>query len=214
MVTAILREMILTGSVQHGTQMRQRDLAAQLGVSPTPVREALRRLEAEGLLQSDPHRGSTVIASWSGEDNMRIRAVLEALAAERAAERIDAATLAELEAINREFSEVGTSDPMRREALNARFHSTVIDAAESPTLVSLVSLLLRASPRPVRAPQSGDSSAAQHSELIAELRKGDPSRAADLAKQHVLGDLAHQLTADRSNPHQPHPPADASSERD
>ncbi|MBS1886133.1 MAG: GntR family transcriptional regulator [Actinobacteria bacterium] len=203
MITAILREMILTGAVEDGTQMRQRDLAAQLGVSPTPVREAIRRLEAEGLLESDPHRGSTVVTSWSVEDRARIRARLESLAAEKAAEKIDEETLAELEEINRQFAATGTADAEERAELNSRFHSTVIGAADSPTLVSLVSLLVRASPRSPRTPQPSDSSATEHADLILALRERDGTRAARLAEEHVLRALAVKAGDGAATPRRP-----------
>ncbi len=198
MVTAIVREMILTGRVEHGTQLRQRDLAAQLGVSPTPVREALRRLEAEGLLESDPHRGSTVIASDDpGADSQRIRAVLEAHAAADAAERIDERQLAELEAINKQLAALGARDPAARTELDARFHAAVVEAADSPMLASLVGLLWRGIPHGAHVARPAKQTVREHAELIAALRDGDGPRAAELARVHVLGAPARAAPARR-----------------
>src|SRR6266851_3554875 len=60
LVAALIRELIITGGLDPGEQLRQRDLAQRFGVSQTPVREAMRRLESEGLLVCDTHRGFTV----------------------------------------------------------------------------------------------------------------------------------------------------------
>src|SRR5260221_6355373 len=62
-IAAYVREMIITGQAEPNSPLRQRDLAKRFGVSPTPVREALHRLEAEGLVKYDLHRGATVIDS-------------------------------------------------------------------------------------------------------------------------------------------------------
>src|SRR5512140_3760758 len=59
LVAALIRELIITGELETGEQLRQRDLAQRFGVSQTPVREAMRRLESEGLLRCDTHRGFT-----------------------------------------------------------------------------------------------------------------------------------------------------------
>ena len=62
LVAALIRKLIITGELATGEQLRQRDLARRFSVSQTPVREAMRRLESEGLLRSDTHRGFTVVA--------------------------------------------------------------------------------------------------------------------------------------------------------
>ena len=82
MVTDVVRDLITDGLLSPGTPLRQRDLAEQFDVSYTPVREALRRLESEGLVVTDVHRGATVARTESQEleENYRILAALEALA--------------------------------------------------------------------------------------------------------------------------------------
>jgi len=83
MVAALIRELIITGELTTGEQLRQRDLAQRFGVSQTPVREALRRLESEGLVIGDNHRGFMVVEADEGstEENFQIRAALESLGA-------------------------------------------------------------------------------------------------------------------------------------
>ena len=93
LVAALIRELVITGELAPGEQLRQRDLAQRFGVSQTPVREAMRRLESEGLLICDTHRGFTVVAPDVGrvEENFQIRAALESLGASLAARKIDPA---------------------------------------------------------------------------------------------------------------------------
>src|SRR5580704_3130583 len=95
LVAALIRELVITGELEPGEQLRQRDLAQRFGVSQTPVREAMRRLESEGLLTCDTHRGFTVAAPDVGrlEENFQIRAALESLGASLAAPKIDAGGL-------------------------------------------------------------------------------------------------------------------------
>src|SRR6516165_11303232 len=102
LVAALIRELIITGELAAGEQLRQRDLAQRFHVSQTPVREAMRRLESEGLLTCDTHRGFTVVAQDVGrvEENFQIRAALESLGASLAARKIDAGGLARLRALN------------------------------------------------------------------------------------------------------------------
>ena len=102
MVVALIRELIITGELPAGKQLRQRDLAARFHVSQTPVREAMRRLESEGLVVGDAHRGFTVVEADSGstEENYRIRAALEELGASLAAPKIDEAGIARLTELN------------------------------------------------------------------------------------------------------------------
>ena len=93
MVAALIRELIITCELTTGEQLRQRDLAQRFQVSQTPVREALRRLESEGLVIGDNHRGFMVVEADEGstEENFQIRAALESLGASLAADKIDEA---------------------------------------------------------------------------------------------------------------------------
>ena len=102
MVAALIRQLIITGDLPAGGQLRQRDLAKRFGVSQTPVREALRRLESEGLVVSDAHRGFTVVEPDDGpvEENFQIRAALESLGASLAARKIDADGIEALRDLN------------------------------------------------------------------------------------------------------------------
>src|SRR6516225_8008324 len=101
-MASLLRELIISGDLKPGEQLRQRDLAERFGVSVTPVREALRWLESEGLVRYDAHKGATVVEAEAGatREKYQIRAVLEGLAAFLAAPRISDEDIRELESYN------------------------------------------------------------------------------------------------------------------
>ena len=126
MVAALIREQIITGELTAGEQLRQRDLAARFQVSQTPVREAMRRLESEGLVIGDTHRGFTVVEPDEGpvEENFQIRAALESLGASLAARKIDAAGITRLQELNDQMRALAEGDP-RYADLNREFHFTV-----------------------------------------------------------------------------------------
>jgi DNA-binding GntR family transcriptional regulator len=213
MVAALIREQIITGELPAGEQLRQRDLAQRFQVSQTPVREAMRRLESEGLVIGDTHRGFTVVEPDDGpvEENFQIRAALESLGASLAARKIDAAGLARLKELNDEMRALGAEhdglgDP-RYAGLNREFHFTVYEYARSPLLLSLMRLLWASLhgvpkhgvpkhgvprhdvPKPggPKAARTHAESARQHDEILAALRAGDPAAAAAGTYQHIMG---------------------------
>ena len=142
MVAALIREQIITGELPAGEQLRQRDLAARFEVSQTPVREAMRRLESEGLVIGDTHRGFTVAGPDEGlvEENFQIRAALESLGASLAAGKIDAAGITRLQALNDQIRALAEDSP-RYADLNREFHFSLYEYARSPLLLSLMRLL-------------------------------------------------------------------------
>ena len=188
MVAALIREQIITGELAAGEQLRQRDLAARFQVSQTPVREAMRRLESEGLVIGDTHRGFTVVEPDDGpvEENFQIRAALESLGASLAARKIDAAGIARLQELNDRMRALDEGDP-RYAGLNREFHFSVYEYARSPLLLSLMRLLwasLHGGPKVLR---THAESARQHDEILAALRAGDPAAAAAGTYQHIMG---------------------------
>ena len=188
MVAALIRELIITGELTAGQQLRQRDLAQRFGVSQTPVREAMRRLESEGLVIGDTHRGFTVVTPDDGpvEENFQIRAALESLGASLAACKIDEAGLGELERLNDRIRALADEDPRYAE-LNREFHFTLYQYSRSPLLMSLMRLLwasLHGGPRVLR---THAESASQHDAILAALRAGDGDAASALTYQHIMG---------------------------
>ena len=187
-VCAMLRELIISGELEPSEPLRQRDLATRFGVSQTPVREALRRLESEGLVVNDPHRGATVSESRSGviEDNSQIRAALEPLGARLAAKAITEEQLATLRRLNDEMLGMGEGDS-RYGVLNREFHFTIYQAAASPMLLSMMRLLWQAMPDGPRVTRSHHESAEQHTALIEALSAGDADAAAEITRIHIMG---------------------------
>ena len=188
LVVALIRELIITGQLAAGEQLRQRDLAQRFGVSQTPVREAMRRLESEGLLVCDTHRGFTVMAPDDGPiaENFQIRAALESLGASLAASKIDADGLARLASLNERMRSLADDDPAYAD-LNREFHFTVYEYAHSPLLLSLMRLLWAALHGGPRVARSHAESARQHDEILAALRAGDAEAAAQRTREHISG---------------------------
>jgi len=140
-----IRRAILKGTLRSGAKLVEKALAVQIGVSRTPVREALMRLEGQGLVVLEHYRRGYV-AHFTVDDAqeiLRLRAVLEGHAARRAATRITPAELAELEALaqamEEKFAALGYEGYLDDfEPLNAAFHMVIARAAASPRLVRIL----------------------------------------------------------------------------
>jgi DNA-binding GntR family transcriptional regulator len=185
-VCAILREMIISGELAGDEPLRQRELAQRFGVSQTPVREALSRLESEGLVVTDTHRGATVAKSRQGiiEDNFRIRAALEPLGACLAAELITDLQVARLQELNDRMVAAGESEEYGD--LNRQFHFSIYEAAASPMLLSMMRLLWQAMPVGPKVIRPHAESTEQHQQLIDALATRNADLAAEITAQHIL----------------------------
>jgi DNA-binding GntR family transcriptional regulator len=192
MVTDVLRDLITDGQLLPGTPLRQRDLAEQFDVSYTPVREALRRLESEGLVVTDVHRGATVARAESEklEENYRILAALEALAGTLAVAKITDDDIAEIEALNREVAACPPDDDRLAE-LNRQFHFRIYECARSPMLLLLMRLLWRSFPRGPQAGRPHTESVRQHDALVAALKHRNEEQVAAIIREHVLGSITY-----------------------
>jgi DNA-binding GntR family transcriptional regulator len=190
-ITDRLRERIARGELAPGTLLRQRQLAEEFNVSPTPVREALRRLESEGLVSYEVHRGSRVatIDLEEQEENLRVLAALESLAASLASAKITESDLDEIRALERGFADCAEGDPALKE-LNWAFHFRIYECARSPLLLSLMRLLWRAFPLGPQEWRPHQESIEQHTDLVAALAAHDAGRAASIVEEHVLGSIA------------------------
>ena len=192
LVTDALRELITDRQLSPGTPLRQRDLAEQFDVSYTPVREALRRLEAEGLVARDVHRGATVAGTEPEElaENYRILAALEALAGTLAVPKISDGDIAEVEEL---YQQVAACDPgdERLAGLNRRFHFRIYECARSPMLLLLMRLLWRSFPAGPQAGRPHAESVRQHAQLIEALKRRDEDQVAAVIREHVLGSIRY-----------------------
>jgi DNA-binding GntR family transcriptional regulator len=187
MVAALIRELIITGELAAGRQLRQRDLAGRFGVSQTPVREAMRRLESEGLVIGDTHRGFTVVEPGDGpvEENFQIRAALESLGASLAARKIDAAGVARLRELNERMRPLPDGDPRYAE-LNREFHFSLYEYSRSPLLMSLMRLMWASLHGGPRVRRTHAESARQHDAILDALAAGDADAAGARTYQHIM----------------------------
>jgi DNA-binding GntR family transcriptional regulator len=192
MVTDALRELITDGQLSPGTPLRQRQLAEQFDVSYTPVREALRRLESEGLVVTDVHRGASVARAESEEleENYRILAALESLAGSLAVSKMTDDDMAEIEDLYQQVAACDPDDHWLAE-LNRRFHFRVYECARSPMLLLLMRLLWRSFPRGPQAGRPHAESVEQHAHLLTALKRRDEEQVAAVIRDHVLGSIRY-----------------------
>jgi len=200
MVTDALRELITDGQISPGTPLRQRQLAEQFEVSYTPVREALRRLESEGLVVTDVHRGATVARAESDalEENYRILAALESLAGSIAVSKMTDQDMAEVEDLYQQVAACDPDDEHLAE-LNRRFHFRVYECARSPMLLLLMRLLWRSFSQGPQHGRPHQESVEQHAQLLAALKDRDEELVATIIRNHVLGSIPY-LRRSRQRP--------------
>ncbi|MCF2527230.1 GntR family transcriptional regulator [Yinghuangia soli] len=194
----ILRQRIVDVELQPGQRLVERDLAAEMEVSRIPLREALRRLEAEGLVVLVPQRGALVSPFTPADvrDLFDVRESLEVLAARLAAERADDAGLARLGArLDDARAATARGDRPAIAAANAAFHAAIVDLADSPLLTSLMrpldarlQWLFR-----LTADRDPGEQCAEHEELYTAIAAHDTERAASYALRHVAAGRAPSL---------------------
>jgi len=190
----ILREAIFSGELRPGQTPGEENLARQLGISRTPVREALVLLRGEGLVETPPNRPAAV-RSFTGHDLREmhsLRAVLEGYAARTAAPNLTDRQVGELERSVERYAGMMDNDAMLRELVgeNFTFHNTIIEAAGSERLETMIRqttampLIYRSYMTYSR--ENRDSALQDHRKILAALRDRDPERAESLMKAHVL----------------------------
>lgn len=187
-----VRQAILGGTLKGGTRLVQADLAQQLGVSTTPVREALRDLATEGLLQLDPHQGAVVKQLTYDEiqEIQDLTLVLEPEAMRKVAASVTDQTLRDAKRLADEMEAVEAADVGRWADLNRRFHATIVQDLGPSRLVRILEGL-----RDGAAPYIGltlqkpknqlQAANRDHRRLLAALRDGDGDRAAEISAEHV-----------------------------
>ena len=201
LVTDVLREAILSGYLGPGAWLREDEVAKQLSVSRTPIREAFRRLAEEQLVIKTTHQG-TMVAGISFEDVKALYALripLEGTVAELAADRRTDELVQELTRINAEIKKAAEQpDPESILVLNRQFHRLLSDATGS---FYIQRLMLQIENFVRRLPPSTYSSAARRQALIAEheaiikaIDAGDPERARKAAVKHMSKVRENRLT--------------------
>jgi DNA-binding GntR family transcriptional regulator len=186
----VLRERVRSGQLPPGQRVRVEEVARELDMSPTPIREALRVLQADGLVDYRPHHG-IVVAETSSEQIVeiyRLRTLLEPAAVELAVPLLDDARLAELERLHEQHSAAAAAK--RGGALgqhNSAWHWTIYEASGSPLLNDFIRRLWEAFPwRTMWAlPGRAERSQHQHAEVMKAIRARDAVRAAGEMRAHV-----------------------------
>ena len=193
-----LRQSIVSRRLPAGERLREVDLAKALGVSRTPVREAIARLVSERLVRPMPGGGVEVVDTRHElAEIYHIRKALEGYAARLAAESITAAELAALEDLLQESARAGFDGSFERRArLNEEFHSAIARAACVPRLIEMVQEF-RDYSTTARVLERSDRESARrgfegHVEVLRCLRERDPARAEAAMRQHL--DEAYRLT--------------------
>jgi DNA-binding GntR family transcriptional regulator len=200
LVRDTLRRAILRGTLPGGLRLVQAEIAAQLEVSTTPVREALRDLATEGLIRLDAHRGAIVreLDYSEVEEIYDLRKLLEPEALRRAAENITEEELEHAASLQAQMD--GVTDAGVWADLNREFHATLVRAARAPRLINILQNL-----RDSAAPYVGLSLQAseeqrrlandQHREILEAMRAGDADKAIAIALEHL--ESTRQILADR-----------------
>jgi DNA-binding GntR family transcriptional regulator len=195
-----LRQEILRGRLPSGAKLTEAALADRLGISRTPVREALKRLALEGYVHREAGQGARVAAIPADEiaQIFQLRLMLESYAVRRACEFATADEIAALRGLAQEMSArtppESEADLARLSAANERFHKGVMHAARSARLATMLSfavdLAVVSRTYGMYSPRDLERSAAHHHEIVDALAAGDPDWAASVMTSHLLAAAA------------------------
>ena len=187
---------IRSGAFQPGDRLREVDVAERLSLSRTPVREALRRLEADGIVEHRPRLGAVIRQLSHAElvELYEMRTVLERTAAEMAAKH---AATAEIDALRDINAALAVSAPDQAAALNQDFHRGIYHATRNRFLLeaarSLNNALLLLRPTTLDDPDRIRIVAGQHEEMLHAMAIGDATAAGEAAEVHLQTSLRHRL---------------------
>ena len=198
LVAGRLREMVVSGELKAGSRIRQQELADQFGVSATPVREAIRQLEAEGYLQSRPHVGVHVaeINRKGLEEIYQVRMLIEGWLARRAAEIITHDALEQLRTLASEFEAATDEDNIiAARRANYGLHRLIWEMADAPVALEIVNSLWAKFPWDLLdyVPGRDERSVNEHHDLVAALETNDPDRAEASIHGHISSGRADYM---------------------
>lgn len=191
-----VREAIVDGTLAPGSKVSERTLAAAFGISPQPIREALRRLEGEGMVECRPRSG-TFVAQFTVEqlvDMGRIRAALEGVAAGIAARR---ATLSDIKTLVEHLSAMQDATSLKDSAAladaNDAFHLTLHGITENAILIRSLQALRAyfhfGSRRVLGTEEQHLQALAEHTAIVAAITEHNTERAETLMRAHALRSL-------------------------
>ena len=207
-----LRELILGGDLAPGAVLPQAALARTIGISTTPLREALRRLKQEGLVELDAHRDARVRPLDAGEarDLLEMRRSLDPLAASLAAQRRTDADLREARDALAGLEALSTRPSVAQLESHHRFHAAIHRASHNALLVETLDGLWVKTDRyrrhgleAGRSDAERDARATEHRLLFEAVRDGDGEAAADLMRRHVETSLGARSADRLADPAQP-----------
>ncbi len=188
LIADALRTAILRGTYESGQSLRQDEIATHFGVSRIPVREALRQLEAEGLVTLHLNRGAivSVLTSVEAQEIYEIRSALEVKALELAIPKLNKSDLEKATVIQSAIEQ--TTDAAYWTQLNWEFHATLYAASERPRLLAMIKMLhinvdryvrMQMAQRDYLEPQK------EHYQILAACSQGDTKTALSLLKVHI-----------------------------
>lgn len=187
---------IRTGEFVPGDRLRETDVADRLNLSRTPVREALRRLEADGIVEHRPRMGAVIRQLSHSElvELYEMRTVLERTAAEMAAKH---AAAAEIDALRDLNSTMSKSSPAEAAALNQDFHRGIYLATRNRFLLdaarALNNALMLMGPTTLADKQRIEVVTAQHDDILTAIAAGDSAAAGEAAEAHLQTSLRYRL---------------------
>lgn len=187
-----LRRAILMGELEPGERLMELQLTEKLGVSRTPIREAIRKLELEGLVVMVPRKGAAVarITEKDLQDVLEVRCALEELAVSLACERMSEADLAQLEACMKEFREsLAGGDLTTIAQKDVDFHDIIFQATGNHRLVQMLNNLreqmYRYRVEYLKNPDTHEQLLAEHEEILGCLRAGQCEAAQTAIRGHI-----------------------------
>lgn len=189
-VADYLREKIISGVYPRGSRLKQAEIAEQLQLSITPVREALKLLEAEGYVRGDSYRGARVVPFDPASSNeiLMLRLMLESQLVRASAERATAKDLTDLRSLADDFSAAFASgDRATARGINYRFHRRMYDIAEMPQTLHFVQILWARYPFDLinAAKDRGQGAVDEHDDILDALASGDASLAVLAMRKHI-----------------------------
>ncbi|WP_043929757.1 GntR family transcriptional regulator [Bacillus sp. EB01] len=195
-----LRESIITGKIKPGEHLKERQLAEAMGISTTPIKEALRILSHEGLVETYPRKGAYVshMVETSIAEILMVRASLESLSARLCTDKIDEKGLRELEVqINRMEHIVRSKDTERLSLENTKFHQMIQQGAENPVIKQMLSVIVNYDnmfrKKALSLEMEVEEGFAEHRKIFEAIRDRDSELAEKRMKDHIMRTTTHVM---------------------
>jgi len=195
-----LKEQITKGKYQQGESIVISRVADELEMSTIPVREALKRLESEGLVELTPHKGAqvTTFNSKKINDVLEVRAVLEGYAARAACDRIDDSTFRKLTDMNEEMRNYANKGMDEKfSTLNKEFHRILYNATKNSTLFDAIFNLWDGGnwSKSLFAyfPEKMMESVTEHDEILSAIKNNSPELAEKITREHKMKNIKYYL---------------------